>query len=124
MMPKNMGVIRVALIISALLCSPVYALGATVQVLGHGAKSCGSWLQSRNTQSYNEAAQTSWVMGFVTAFNNYGEPQPPSGNISGGTDADGLLSWIDAYCQANPLDTVFRASAALIRELQRRSVRH
>ena len=30
-------------------------------ILGHGNKSCGTWLQNRGSQSYAEAAQLSWV---------------------------------------------------------------
>lgn len=115
---KNMLVPQAILIAIALLASQVCALADTVMILGHGNESCGTWLQNRGSQSYAEAAQLSWVLGYVTAFNNYAEHQ--SGNISAGTDSDGLFSWIDAYCRANPLDTLLRASGALIRELERR----
>lgn len=87
-------------------------------ILGHGNVSCGTWLQTRGSQTLAEAAQESWVLGFVTGFNNYAVR---SGNILGGTDTDGLFSWIDAYCQANPLDSLFHASGALVRELEKRA---
>ena len=115
---KNV-VTRAILIAAALLSSSAHALGDTVRVIGKGNESCGSWLQNRGAQSYAEGAQLSWVTGYVTAFNNYADHR--SGDISGGTDADGLFSWIDAYCQGHPLDNLFRASGALIRELEKRA---
>jgi hypothetical protein len=66
------------------------------------------------------AAQSAWVTGYVSAFNNYAEHQ--SGDISAGTDTDGLFSWIDTYCRSNPLDNLFHASGALIRELEKRAL--
>jgi hypothetical protein len=114
-----MPIIRLLVIAAALLVVQNHAIGKTVMILGTGNESCGTWLQNRAAQSYAEAAQLSWVGGYVTAFNNYAEHQ--SGNVSAGTDVDGVYSWIDAYCQANPLDNLFRASGALIRELERRA---
>ncbi|HUE11920.1 MAG TPA: hypothetical protein VMQ54_13305 [Steroidobacteraceae bacterium] len=113
---------RAILVAVTLLSSQVCAVGSPVLIIGTGNESCGTWLQNRGSQSYAEASQLSWLAGYVTAFNNYAEHQ--SGNISDGTDADGLFSWVDAYCQANPLDNLFRASGALIRELERRSLAH
>ena len=112
------GIIRSILVVAVILGSQGHATASEVHVLGFGNNSCGTWLQNRGAQSYAEAAQLAWVTGYVTAFNNYAENQ--SGDISAGTDADGLFSWIDSYCRANPLDSLFRASAALIRELERR----
>jgi hypothetical protein len=112
-------VVLLIVLISALLTVQDFAIGGPVNVLGLGNESCGTWLQNRGGQSYGELTQLGWVTGYVTAFNNYAEHQ--SGNVTAGTDADGLFTWIDAYCQANPLDNLFRASSALIRELELRA---
>jgi hypothetical protein len=111
--------VRATLIAAALFSSQACAFGRPVMILSLGGESCGTWLQNRGTQSYANAAQMSWVTGYITAFNNYAQHQ--SGNISAGTDVEGLFTWIDAYCQANPLDDLFSASSALIRELERRA---
>jgi hypothetical protein len=75
---KNMLVHRAILTAIALFASQVCALADTVMILGHGNESCGTWLQNRGSQSYAEAAQLSWVLGFVTAFNNYADQCRPT----------------------------------------------
>lgn len=58
-----------------------------------------------------------WVLGYLTAYN---EHVAPDGNISAGTDADGLMLWLDSYCQAHPLDNLGTATSALVAELKAR----
>jgi hypothetical protein len=103
---------------AVLICWPMYAVGNPMKVLGAGNASCGSWPQDRNTPSYQVTAQVGWVTGYITGFNSYAPNQ--SGDVSAGTDLDGELAWIDSYCQAHPLDSLFRATSALIRELETR----
>jgi hypothetical protein len=104
-----------------LICWPVSAYCGTVNILGVGNESCGVWPQHRNVPSYAEAAQLSWVAGYVTGFNNYASNQ--SGDVSAGIDCDGQVAWIDSYCQTHPLDSLFQATSALIRELEKRRPR-
>jgi hypothetical protein len=61
----------------------------------------------------------SWSLGFVSAFNAYQLKQ--SEDVSKGTNNAGLLAWLDNYCRANPLDTISRATDALVLELLKRS---
>jgi hypothetical protein len=82
-------------------------------ILGHGNQSCGSWLQARRSESWPALVQQGWLSGYVTAFNNYASR---NGNISAGTDVDGLFAWVDNYCQSHPLDSLFGAGGALIRD--------
>ncbi len=110
---------RLTVLSAVLICWPMWAICGTVNVLGYGNRSCGSWLQVRNIPSYDEAAQLSWVAGYLTGFNNYASGQ--SGNVSAGIDLDGQFAWIDAYCQAHPLDSLFQATGALVRELEKRA---
>jgi hypothetical protein len=58
-----------------------------------------------------------WVVGYLTAYNEW---VAPDGNISAGTDNDGIAAWMDNYCQAHPLDNVARAARALVVELKAR----
>jgi len=39
-----------------------------------------------------------------------------------GTDFDGLIAWIDNYCQANPLKGVAEAAGALLQTLRDRAL--
>jgi hypothetical protein len=97
---------RQTILLVMLIFWPVSAFCGTVNVLGYGNRSCGSWLQVRNIPSYDEAAQLSWVEGFLTGFNNYASNQ--SGDVSAGIDLNGQFAWIDSYCRRIPLIICFR----------------
>jgi hypothetical protein len=85
------------------------------QVVGVGNHSCGEWTQGRKTATnYLDEA---WVQGFITAVNLVG---PGSSNISGGTDPDGILAWIDNYCAKDPIKSLSYAVGELTAELLKR----
>lgn len=90
-------------------------------VLGHGNVSCTSWLESRKGSDVQVAARMAWVLGYITAFNQYG--YKPQGDVSGGKDTEDMAAWIDAYCIQYPAANVYRASAALVDELRAKAGR-
>jgi hypothetical protein len=61
--------------------------------------------------------QTSWVDGFISAFNYYVRQ---SGDVAKGIDTNGIFARIDTYCASHPLDNVAVATFALIEELKQR----
>jgi hypothetical protein len=85
-------------------------------VLGQGNISCNSWIKSRGDANPVAAARTAWVLGFVTAFNQY--RSKPEGDVSGGKDTEVLMARIDDYCKRHPLENLYNASAALVDELR------
>lgn len=89
------------------------ALAETKPILGPGAGTCGTWTQERKETQYPH--KLGWVLGFISSYNHY-----MNKNIFGNADAQAIASWIDNYCSANPLDSVYTVSIALIRELERR----
>jgi hypothetical protein len=86
-------------------------------VLGPGAISCGTWIAQRRDAGPVMYGDEDWVLGYLTA---YDEHVAPDGKISAGTDSDGLMTWIDGYCQAHPLDNLATAASALATELKAR----
>jgi hypothetical protein len=93
---------------------------------GWGTQSCGAWTKAqvqrqpigadgimRTEIGSNTAAQAQWVAGFISAFNFY---QGVTVNVTGGTDSNGILAWIDAH----RLDDISKATVALIAELSQR----
>ena len=58
-------------------------------VLGQGNISCGSWIENRRDDNPLAATRTAWVLGFITAFNQYGAK--PQRDVSGGEDTEGLM---------------------------------
>jgi hypothetical protein len=85
-------------------------------VLGQGNISCDSWIKSRGDGNPVAAARTAWVLGFVTAFNQY--RSKPEGDVSGGRDTEVLMLRIDDHCRLHPLDNLYKASTALVDELR------
>ena len=55
-----------------------------------------------------------WVQGYLTAVNVFGDG--PS-HLAKGTDADGIMTWIDNYCAQHPGDSLTVAAKALVNEL-------
>ena len=62
-------------------------------------------------------AAGSWVLGYLTAYNDL--VLKVDGDVANQVDNPALFSWIDNYCQANPLANVYNASATLLNELRR-----
>jgi hypothetical protein len=74
-------------------------------VLGQGNISCGSWLENRRGDDAQVFARTAWILGYITAFNQYGSK--PQGDVSGGKDTEEMAAWIDDYCGHHPADNLF-----------------
>src|SRR6266550_4156476 len=85
-------------------------------VLGQGNISCGSWIENRRDDNPLAATRTAWVLGFITAFNQYGTK--PQRDVSGGKDTEVLMARIDDHCKRHPLDNLYKAAAALVDELR------
>jgi hypothetical protein len=85
-------------------------------VLGQGNISCSSWIENRRDDNPLAATRTAWVLGFITAFNQYGAK--PQRDVSGGKDTEVLMARIDDHCKQHPLDNLYKASAALVDELR------
>jgi hypothetical protein len=121
---------RVLLALLALAFSFHVEAKNTVMVVGAGQASCGTWTKAQAERQPTDARgniyyrigsdtmiQLEWVRGFISAFNIY---KSETGNVTAGTDMDGVYAWIDNYCAAHPLDNVVTAALALVQELSQR----
>src|SRR4051794_1781411 len=77
------------------------AQAQTYMIKGQGTQSCGRWITDRNT--LGEAAKVGWVLGYITAYNEYTYSGP---DVTGATDVDGIIGWMDSYCRTHPLESV------------------
>ena len=53
-------------------------------VLGQGNVSCSSWLENHRSDDVQGSARTAWILGYITAFNQYGSSQnatSPKGRV-------------------------------------------
>src|SRR5216684_3888276 len=89
---------------------------AAEAVLGQGNISCNSWIEGRSDNNPLAATRTAWVLGFITAFNQYAAK--PQRDVSGGKDTEVLMARIDDHCKRHPLDNLYKASAALVDQLR------
>jgi hypothetical protein len=87
-------------------------------VLGQGNVSCDSWLIARKSDDLQASNRIAWVLGYVTAFNQYGSK--PEGDVSGGKSTAEIMAWLDKYCAQRPSDNLYRASAALVEEFRQK----
>jgi hypothetical protein len=90
-------------------------------VLGQGNVSCQTWSADRKLGKSDSATRVAWILGYITAFNEYGSK--PQGDVSAGSSTEKITTAIDDYCNQNPTDNVHRASAALIEEFRKASGR-
>ncbi len=83
-------------------------------VLGQGNVSCSSWLENRTSNN----ARAAWILGYITAFNQYGSSKPS--DVSEGTTTEEMMVFIDKYCRNHPTDNLYRASAALVDQFRQK----
>lgn len=91
--------------------SPACAASEYV-ILGAGGRACGSWLQLRSQALPDSAVLQSWVLGYVTSVN--ANLLSVNQDVTGGATSDALFGWIDNYCAAHPLDSLARATGAML----------
>ena len=104
------------------LSAPVVASAAKPDGSYHifGGGTCGAYIAHSRSQpggDTNSHALILWVQGYLTAYINF---VAPDGDITAGTDYEGVTLWVDNYCQAHPLDGLADAAAALVLELKAR----
>jgi hypothetical protein len=87
---------KIAIVVVALLLSPLSSVGQGITMLGIGQSSCGVWLAKRSSEA-NRAILLNWVLGFISG-SNWSAPdkqsRPP--------DTASVAAFFDQYCQNNP----------------------
>lgn len=81
----------------------------TYTIFGYGNKSCGNWIEARKNR--NEFEQVHWILGYVSAAGYFGE------NLKD-TEYYAMTSWMDNYCQKNPLKSLENGTIQLINALK------
>jgi len=109
----------VPLFVACSLLLPTTQIAAQEQaVLGQGNVSCDAWLNDRRGNDAQASSRAAWILGYVTAFNQYGSK--PEGDVSGGMSAGEIMVWIDDHCGQHPDDNLYRASAAFVDEFRQK----
>lgn len=89
------------------------ATAQTVNVIGSGNNSCGSWLEQRKSATnWHQAGQ--WINGFYVAA----QELLLSDKIHlRQVDSYALMSFMDNYCRENPLSTIYDGTLPLVKNL-------
>jgi hypothetical protein len=83
-------------------------------VLGQGNVSCSSWLENHTSND----ARAAWILGYITAFNQYGSSKPS--DLTQGTTTEEMMVFIHNYCRNHPTDNLYEASAALVDQFRQK----
>ena len=105
----------------ALWLLPVQVTADEHPVLGQGNISCSSWLEGRQTDNPGATSRIAWVLGFMTAFNQYGSKS--QADVSEGKGTEELMAWMDNYCRQHQGDNLHKASGAFIDEFLQKTGR-
>jgi hypothetical protein len=108
-------------IAASLLVSVAQIAAEERAVLGQGNVSCQAWSADRNRERGESLARVAWVLGYITAFNQYGSKS--QADVSSGRTTEQITAAIDDHCSQHPADNVYRASAALVEEFRQKSGR-
>jgi hypothetical protein len=104
------------LIAAALLLAATEVSAQHRPVLGQGNVLCQVWSQDTNGRSDEASARVAWVLGYITAFNQY--QAKPEGDVSSGRSTEDITAWINQHCSLHPTDDLYRASAAMVAEFR------
>jgi|SRR6188474_3111302 hypothetical protein len=100
----------------SIIISTMWVVAAEEAVLGQGNVSCKTWSSDRD--SSEASGRVAWVLGFITAFHQYG-PRPER-DVSSGSSTQQITELVDHHCSQDPADNVYRATLAVIDEYKRK----
>jgi len=105
-------------------------LSPPVTTLGPAGQSCDNWTQEREklrrtgAWSSDLKFMSAWITGYLTGAN---ETVANTGRqdvlLMTRTDLPAALAWIDSYCHAQPLNSIYDASVSLMTELRKKSTK-
>jgi hypothetical protein len=107
MSKRHLALAAIALLISA---APALAQNGKFNSIGAGNYSCGTWTAERRDpySRLGSFQDEQWVLGFLSGIGYMGAEANPLN----GTDAQGVLAWIDNYCWVHPLEEISGAAKA------------
>jgi hypothetical protein len=76
-----------------------------------------AWTEERGRNSLRSQLWKDWVLGFVSGANTFNV----NAELLERVDAPAIDAWVDNYCRSNPLENVYDAVVALVKELLSRT---
>jgi len=104
----------IVLVLSFTFAAPVTAADKDGLFSVQGNRSCGLWVKDRKESDWEDIADRSWIVGYITAYNSQ---TPDVFDILNKTDTQSVFLWMDKYCQENPLSSLVKGMEQLTIEL-------
>ena len=119
---KRTSLVVLALAITFTLVVTAQRSTAGYYIYGNGKQSCGTWVQNKEKDTASRVTlydgQKAWVVGFVSGAGYW-----RSGPDLQATDVGGIVTFMDTYCQAHPLNLIATGAAALADQLAANSAK-
>ena len=114
---KSIATAALAAALAVALPAPADAMDARGRytVYGSGELECGSWTREQKLASSLALKDQAWVLGYITAYNRWVSEER---SVLGERKSGEVIDWIDAFCQANPRETLNGAVESLIFEIK------
>lgn len=115
------AITRIMLLALGVMCALTFNVGAEdpplvlITTYGTGTSSCGLWIQSHHDDESavsitQHNVNRAWISGFVSGA-GYAALKLRK------TDSAGMVTFMDQYCTAHPLDPMYEGARALVLEL-------
>jgi hypothetical protein len=100
-----------ALVLGLMISISAPVVADTVDVMGAGRSSCGTWMADRAARGIGAMNDESWVAGYLSGAAVYN-----ASNLLNGVDGNAVWAWMDNYCRAHPLVSINGTVDAFIKE--------
>ncbi|MBI3374025.1 MAG: hypothetical protein HY017_20055 [Betaproteobacteria bacterium] len=98
------------------------AAGAThaqsVKVVGSGSLKCSDWMLEARDQGVGYFRTQDWMLGYLRGVSD-ASTTPLQVDPFATIDVVAMNAWLEAYCRANPLESIYRATGVLATEMLR-----
>ena len=91
-----------------------------VYIMGAGTIDCRDFVQERQESDVMSDLNSQWIMGFISAINVRRNDENEDSVLGMDTDTESIEHWLENYCRKHPLEKLYKASKALIVELEER----
>ena len=94
------------------------ALAQTVKVVGSGSLKCSEWMLEASDQGVSRLRTQDWMLGYLRGVSD-ATTTPLQVDPFASIDVVAMNAWLEAYCRANPLESIYRATGVLATEMLR-----
>ncbi len=107
---------RSILLAATLMFAADAALAQTVKVVGSGSLKCSEWMLEARNQGAGYLRTQEWMLGYLRGVSD-ASTTPLQVDPFASIDVVAMNAWLEAFCRANPLESIYRATGVLAAEM-------